>query len=111
MRIEIHAKNIEVDESLRAQVQRGLGQAIGRFDEFIRRVIVHLATSNGVRGARENKCRICVSLKSWGDVEIEDSDADLHAVTARATGRVGLAVHNELWRLRESKRGCATSDE
>lgn len=111
MRIEIHAKNIDVDAALRAHVERRNGQAVGRFDEFIRRVTVHLANSNGVRGARENKCRICVSLKSSGDVEIADSDIDLYAVTARATGRVGLAVLSELWRLRESKRSYRASDE
>ena len=111
MRIEIHAKNVEMDEALRADIDRRLAVAIGRFDEFIRLVTVHLANSNGVRGARENKCRICVSLKSSGDVEIADSDVDLYAVTARATGRVGLAVLSELWRLRESKRSYRARDE
>ena len=111
MRIEIYAKNIEVDESLRSDIERRLGRAIGRFEEFIRRITVHLANGNGSRGARAKQCRICVSLKSSGDVEIKDSDADLYTVTARATGRVGLAVIRELWRLRDLKASYRASEE
>ena len=111
MRIEIHPKKIEVDESLRTHIERRLGTAIGRFDEFIRCVTVHLANGNGARGAPGKQCRICVSLKSSGDVEIEDSDVDLSAAAARATSRLGLAVFGELWRLRESRRSWPASEE
>ncbi len=47
MRIEIHAKRIAVDDSLRADIERRLSAAIGRFAEFVGRVTVHLAASNG----------------------------------------------------------------
>ena len=111
MRIEIHPKKIEVDESLRTHIERRLGTAIGRFDEFIRCVTVHLANGNGARGAPGKQCRICVSLKSSAEVEIEDSDVDLYSVTAQATSRLGLAVFSELWRLRESRRSYPGSDD
>ena len=111
MRIEIHTRNVEVDESLWTDIERRLGHAIGRFDEFIDRVSVHLANSNGMRGARQKRCRICVRLKSSGDVEIEDRDVDLCSVTARATRRVGMAVFEELWRLRESSRRSGRTSE
>ena len=111
MRIEIHTKKVELDESLRADIARRLVAAIGRFEEFIRCVTVHLVNGNGVAGAPLTRCRICVSLKSSGEVEIEDSDADLCTATARATGRVGTAVVGELWRQRESSRRSYGEDE
>ena len=111
MQIEIHPKKIEVDESLRTHIERRLGHTIGRFDEFIRRVTVHLANGNGACGAPSKLCRICVSLKSSGDIEIADSDVDICAATDRATHRLGLAVFGELWRRRESRRSCPDSKE
>ena len=111
MRIEIHSKKFEVEESLRTHIERRLGHSIGRFDEFIRCVTVHLANGNGARGAPSKLCRICVSLKSSGDVEIEDSDVDFCTATARATSRLGLAVFGELWRRRESRRSSPGGQE
>lgn len=111
MQIEIRAKNIEVDESLRSDIERRLAHAIGRFHEFIHSVTVHLARSNGVRGTVVKRCRVCVNLKSSVDVQVEDSDVDLHAVTARATSRLGLAVFGELWRQRESGRRHPGSEQ
>ena len=111
MRIEIHPKKVEVNQLLRTHIERRLGHAIGRFDEFIRRVTVQLAHSNGVHGASAKQCRICVSLSSSGDVEIEDSDVDIYAATDRATSRLGLAVFGELWRRREPRRSCPGSQE
>ena len=98
MRIEIHAKKTAANESLRTHIERRLARAIGRFDEFIRHVTVHLSESNGTGGAGTKRCRICVSLSSSGEVEVEDTDADPDALVARATGRVGLAVISELER-------------
>ena len=98
MRIEIHAKKSAADDALRTYIERRFVNAIGRFDEFIRSVTVHLSQRNGTAGAGAKRCRICVSLKSSADVEVEDTDADLYALTARATGRVGLAVISELER-------------
>jgi ribosome hibernation promoting factor len=110
MRFDIHSKQIDVDKPLLAHIEHRLRFAIGRFEPLIRRVRVELSHSNGASRAAVERCRIRVDLSPTGDVEIDDSDSDLYALTKRAAGRVGLAVFSELYRLRETKRRSVGTD-
>jgi ribosome-associated translation inhibitor RaiA len=105
LRIDIQSKNVDVGKPLSAQVERQIRNAIGRFEEFIRQVTVYLA------GHSEKLCRIRVTLAQSGEIELEESDADLQGAIARATGRLGLVVFGELWRARETSRNSRRQPE
>ena len=110
IRIEIQSKNLDVGKSLSADVERQIRNAIGRFEEFIRQVSVHLA-GNSTRSNSQKHCRITVTLNQSNGIEVEESGADLSDTVSRAAGRLSLVVFSELWRLRESSRNSRRKSE
>ena len=104
MQIDIRARKIEVDEALRAHVDRRLRFALGRFGERIAKVTVRFEDANGARGGVDKQCQIDVALRPSGNVLVEDLDADLRAVVDRAADRAARAVQRDLQRRREAER-------
>ena len=92
MRIQINKRNVEVNEALRAHVERRLGFAFGRFGERIARVIVRFSDTNGHRGGVDKRCQIDVDLRPAGSVRVEDTDADLSAAVDRAAERASRSL-------------------
>ena len=103
MQIDIRAKKIEVDEALRAHVDRRLRFALGRFGERIGRVTVRFDDANGTRGGVDKRCQIDVALRPSGNVIVDDIDADLCTVVDRTSERVARAVDRDLRRRRDAK--------
>ena len=103
MQIDIRARKIEVDEALRAHVDRRLRFALGRFGERIGRVTVRFDDANGTRGGVDKQCQIDVALRPSGNVIVDDIDADLCTVVDRAAERVARAVHRDLQRRRDAE--------
>ena len=104
MQVEIRSRKIEVDEALRAHVDRRLRFALGRFGERIVKVTVRFEDANGPRGGVDKQCRIDVALRPSGSVLVEDIDVDLHAVVDRAADRAARAVDRDLQRRRDAER-------
>lgn len=104
MHVKIRARKIEIDEALRAHVNRRLRFALGRFGERIAKVAVRFEDANGTRGGVDKLCQIDVALRPSGNVIVEDIDADLRTVVDRAADRAGRAVARNLQRHRESQR-------
>ncbi len=92
MRIQINKRNVEVNEALRAHVERRVGFAFGRFGERIARVIVRFFDTNGHRGGVDKRCQIDVDLRPARAVRVEDTDADLFAAVDRAADRASRSV-------------------
>jgi len=104
MQVDIRARKIEVDEALRAHVDRRLRFALGRFGERIAKVTVRFADANGAPGGVDKQCQIDVALRPSGNVLVEDIDADLRAVLDRAADRAARAVDRDLQRRRDAGR-------
>jgi len=100
MQVDIRARQIEIDESLRAYIERRLRFALGRFGERIGMVTARFENANGARGGVDKQCRINVGLRPSGNVIVEDVDADLRTVVDRTSERVGRAVSRDLKRRR-----------
>ncbi len=101
MRLEIRSPHLEIDNELRAHIERRLRFVLGRFGTRISGVTVFVADLNGPRGGIDKRCRIVVRLIRSGEVFVEDVDTDLGVVMDRAADRVGLSVSRELERRRE----------
>ena len=104
MHVDIRSRKIEVDEGLRAHVDRRLRFALGRFGERIAKVTVRFEDANGARGGVDKQCQIDIALRPSGNVLVEDLDADLRAVVDRAADRAARAVERHLQRRGEVER-------
>lgn len=105
MQVAIRARKIQVDEALRAHVNRRLRFALSRFGERIAKVTVRFEDANGDRGGVDKQCQIDVALRPAGNVLIEDIDADLRTVVDRAANRAARAVHRDLQRRQDASGG------
>lgn len=92
MKIQIRKRNVEVNEELRAHVERRLGYALGRFGDRIGGVTVRFSDINGHRGGVDKRCQIDVDLQAARAVRVEDTDADLFAVVDRAAHRAARSI-------------------
>ena len=104
MQIDVRARRIELDEALRAHVERRLRFALSRFGGCIAKVTVRFDDANGTRGGVDKQCDIDVALRPSGNVRVEDIDADLRAALDRAADRAARAVGRDLQRRREEER-------
>jgi len=104
MQVKIRTRKIELDEALRAHVDRRLRFALGRFGERIAKVVVRFEDANGARGGVDKQCQLDVALQPSGNVLVEDVDADLHALVDRAAHRAARAVSRDLQRRRDAGR-------
>jgi len=104
MVVYIHARNIKVNQALRAHVDHRLRFALSRFGERVAKVTVRFDDANGVRGGVDKQCHIDIALRPSGNVLIEDIDVDIRVAVNRAAERAGRAVERELQRRRDAER-------
>jgi len=103
MQLEINCHHVPLDPSLKDHVSRQMEFALGQFDGWISKVLVHLEDVNGPRGGVDKQCRVLVTLRGGKTLKIEDLDADLISVINRSADRIGHAVSREMDRRRERK--------
>jgi len=100
MKIQIRGRNVELTKILRAQVERRLGFALGRFGERIGRVLLRFSDTDGHRGGADKRCQIDVGLRPRS-VRVEHTDADiivaLYHAADRASRSVARAIERERW--------------
>src|SRR3954469_15237331 len=94
MRIQFRERNVAVSAVLRAQVQRRLGLALGRYGVRIDKVVVRLSNGDRRQGP-EKQCKIDVDLRPR-TVTAQDADTDLLAAVERAANRVSRSVGRAL---------------
>lgn len=104
MKIHVRSKQIELDENLRAHIERRLEFSLARFSPRIQRVTVQLTDVNGPRGGEDKLCRIEVRMQPTGTVFVEDRDADLSAAIDRSAEKIGRSVGRALDRERVLER-------
>ena len=104
MRLQIRAKNFQLGDTDREEMERRLHFALGRFGGRISQLTVGLEDLNGPRGGADKRCRLAVRLVPSGKVTIEETQGDVSAAVALAAERAGRAVDRELKRRRDAKR-------
>lgn len=92
MRVLVRGERIKVGPELRAEVERRVYFALGRFADVIRKVEVGLADVNGPRGGIDRNSRIVVLLKPGGEVVAEATDVTVRAAIDRTCYRVKRLV-------------------
>jgi len=97
-------------DGLRQHASRRLHYALSRFSRRISLVTVRIRGAWGARPGAEGTCRILVNLLREGQVDVEETQPDLHAAVARAAERAGRAVGRALERERYWDAGPARAE-
>ncbi len=88
MRIEVRNR-VGPDDGLRADAERRVRAALGRFERRIRRVDVRFLDVNGPRGGPDRECHVELRLLAPRRlVLVEEADVEPRAALARAIDRV-----------------------
>jgi len=98
MRVHIQAINFQLTCDLRELIKRRLEFSMGRRDEYIQNITVHLSDIRGLRGGIVKRCHISVTLPHLKDVVIEDTEADIFVAIGRAIERAGRTVSRRIER-------------
>lgn len=92
--------NHELNEDLRAYIERRLHSALGRFADRIARVDVRLADDNGPRGETNKRCQAIISLVRGGQLIVEGNDSNPYALASLVARRAGQSLRRHLDRRR-----------
>jgi putative sigma-54 modulation protein len=104
MKIHVRGKQIELDETVRAHIERRLQFSLGRLSPRIVRVTVQIVDLSEPRGGEDKTCRIEIRLLPAGSIFIEDTDADIYAAVDRAADRAARCVSRAVQRERDLRR-------
>ena len=110
MRIDIRRKSARPDfgaPTLRDQIERRLGFALGRFGDRISHVRLFLEDLNGPRGGVDLECRAVANVRGLGEVVVELCDGHLGTLIDRVAERLGKVVARRLERQRFGQRRVA----
>lgn len=102
MHIQINTdKNIESSENSTAYFSQLLKDALGRFDEYITRLEVHLGDENGQKkGIDDKRCVLEARLKGLNPVAVTQYANTLHIAVKGAADKLTSVLTSTLSQLR-----------
>ena len=100
MRLDIRCRNVEFTGELCQHIERRVGQALNRFEQYIRSVRIVLADVNGPKGGRDKVCRVTVVLMGHDRLVVTESGENVFRVVDRVADRVKHRVSSNLDRVR-----------
>ncbi|MEM8710751.1 MAG: HPF/RaiA family ribosome-associated protein [Planctomycetota bacterium] len=106
MNLEIHARGIEMTESLRELIERRVLVGLDRFASRVQRVRVQLTDLNGPRGGVDIRCKIEASLGAAGAVVVHETRETPFSAVSEAGDAVKRAVRRRIKRLRMRRRAA-----
>ncbi len=104
MKIHVRCKQVDVDEAVRAHIERRLQFSLGRLSRRILRVTTHIVDINGPRGGDDKVCRIEVRLPAASSIFVEAINANLYAAVDAAADCAARAVSRAIRRSRDIER-------
>ncbi len=97
MKINVHlSRDVRDTLELREHIDRRLGFVLGKFDDRVSQVAVHLIDQNGPKGGVDIRCKIHVQLHPQGALFIEQDESSPEQAIEGAIHRLGQAVRREL---------------
>jgi putative sigma-54 modulation protein len=107
MRVHVRSRQVKVDKTAFAHIERRLQFNLGRFSSRILRVTVRFVDLNGPRGGVDKNCRIEIRLLPTGSIFVSDTDADFYAAFDRAADRVARSVARTIKRSQDFEHNAA----
>ena len=100
MRLEIRSRNVALTSQLHHHIERRIGQALDRFEHYIRRISIVLVDVNGPKGGPDKVCRLTVVLTGRDRVLAIESGPNAFRIVDRVADRVKRRVSSALERVR-----------
>lgn len=94
MRVDIFARNLELQPALRDLVDRRVRFALARFADRLLAVRVRLDDLNGPRGGLDMRCRMTARLRGGGQVDAEVTDLQVEPAICRCVDRLARRVRD-----------------
>ena len=107
----IRVDGVSLDEDVRADIRRRLGEKLGKFAASIERVTVRVRDVNGPRGGVDLLCSIKVVLSGLPSVVVEHQAAVLRPALTHALTGAERAVRRTVQRRRKRPIRVAASGE
>ncbi len=108
MNIEVRARGLNLTGAHRAEADRRLLFALGRFGRQVQGVILRMDDVNGPRRGSDKRFHISARLRRGETVRIEGRHEDVYGAINQAADRLGRAVARVLARRRDLIGGART---
>jgi ribosome-associated translation inhibitor RaiA len=105
MNIEVPARGLDLTGAHRAEADRRLLFALGRFGRQVEGVMLRMDDVNGPRRGSDKRFRISARLLRGDTVRVEGRHEDVYGAINQAADRLGRAVARVLARRREAIGG------
>lgn len=103
MQIQVNTDNhIDGNLSLLESVQEAVLHTLGRFEERITRVEVHLSDVNAQKGGRDTRCVVEARLRGLKPITVDDLSRDIDSAVRAAVGKMERALETRLGKLNRS---------
>lgn len=102
--LALRARGVEVDDELRAYIQKRVGFKLGKFALAIERTSVRLEDISGPKGAPARRCAIKATLSRHESVVVEVVDFDHRAAFDNAIDSLERAVRRTLDKTKTKAR-------
>lgn len=104
MKFAVISKGLQIGDESKAQLERRVRLAVGRFGTRINRVTVRLSDVNGPRGGTDKLCRVETRIAGHPPLVVEEAGDGAFAVAVRAIERMSRAVDRALARRFAARR-------
>lgn len=102
MQIQINAGDVPTSDGIQQRVERELEQALGKWEDRITRVEVHLHDDDGPKHDKTDKrCVMEVRLAGRQPMVVEHSSDDLYQSIQTAAGKLRKVVSRTIERERD----------
>jgi ribosome-associated translation inhibitor RaiA len=106
MQINVNTdRTIEKHQGLDEHVQSVVEGAIGRFEDQVHRIEVHLSNEQAQKGADGgNRCMMEAHVTGYAPVVVNEHAANLHQAITQAGGKLKRALDSALGRLADKAK-------
>ena len=104
MKIQIHARDFEMNQALREHILRRCRFVLSRLRDSVRRIEIHLADENGPKGGVDKRCLVRIKSDSFSEIVIKDMESDLYVAVDRALSRAKRSLLRRMNSLRWARQ-------
>ncbi|MBS1842084.1 MAG: HPF/RaiA family ribosome-associated protein [Acidobacteria bacterium] len=108
MEIEIRSGGVDLQEALRAYLQRRMRFRFDRHPELVRKVTVRLTEQDSARSGGRKHCRITAELNPSGEIFVSATAMHLYQAIGGAVERLAAAIQGARTRHRTLARKSET---
>ncbi|MFA7329535.1 MAG: HPF/RaiA family ribosome-associated protein [Candidatus Delongbacteria bacterium] len=104
MKIQISARDLELNPELHGHIERRIQFGLGRFAPRVRQVKVRLTDENGPKGGEDLSCRLELVLTAGGSLIVSERDSQPRPAADRAVERMARQLARHLERERDTRK-------